>query len=764
MNYDEDLFTQSFMFAPIGLGLVNLEGEWLRVNPALCSMLGYEEQELLKLSFQDITHPEDLAADLALVEETLSGQRRSYRMEKRYYAKDGQILWVQLDVSLVRTNEGEPQFFISQIQDISERKQIVEELEETKTRLQQVMDSMRIGLWSLDLVNNDFVCSDNVPVLCGISEQELKDNPLQWNHNVHEDDYPHTTFDYLMGQLSSGDQVVIEYRKIFSRGEQRWHQMRLYPQFHGDKMTSIKGLITDITSQKETERSLADSENRYKLIAEHTNDLIEILDEHGVILYASPSHQRILGYNPDELVGRHVTELLDPKCHERAAEAICAQANSNHNQIVDVDIIHHSGHIMHYESQGTRYWDERERAVKIIAAGRHIGERKRYELELQRRKELYLKLQDSLDRFTAEIGQVIQKDDLNERFVQELKSIMCTDKVALLRYERASSGYHILHGSNDCGLEIDGQRIEVDKQRIKVGELIREGSVYLSIISESADSIVLVCVTEPEIEDEAMLVWLQTIIRFMNVLYQNFRTIEDLMNELSGLETSLKDNPVWLSRLLFRQSESERSRLSQDLHDGALQGLILWYRKLELIDMAGDKAALNRQVDEIREGLLDIVYQIRLTCNELRPPFIREWGIIEALQALFADTQRRADFAIEFRTNSGKLPLSEEHAVSLYRIVQELLANAEKHSMAASVSISLNSGESGVLLRYEDNGVGTGNQSVNLLPTYSRGMGIYGMKERVRVMGGTIKFRSGLEGFAVDIWLSGQGYHGHCSD
>ncbi|MBN9414167.1 MAG: PAS domain S-box protein [Candidatus Eremiobacteraeota bacterium] len=118
----QERFASAFEFAGIGMALVSLEGRWTKVNRALCDIVGYSEDELLVLTFQDITHPDDLQADLALVGELLSGALPSYTMEKRYFRKDGEAVWILLTASLVRTNAGAPLYFVAQIQDISERR------------------------------------------------------------------------------------------------------------------------------------------------------------------------------------------------------------------------------------------------------------------------------------------------------------------------------------------------------------------------------------------------------------------------------------------------------------------------------------------------------------------------------------------------------------------------------------------------------------------------------------------------------------------
>ena len=119
----DSLFQNAFEHAAIGMALVAPDGKWLRVNRSVCEITGYSEEELLQRSFQDITHPDDLDLDLANVGKMLTGEIDTYQMEKRYFHKNGAIVWVLLSVSLVRDQKGQPRFFISPIQDITSRKE-----------------------------------------------------------------------------------------------------------------------------------------------------------------------------------------------------------------------------------------------------------------------------------------------------------------------------------------------------------------------------------------------------------------------------------------------------------------------------------------------------------------------------------------------------------------------------------------------------------------------------------------------------------------
>ncbi len=130
----EATFEKVFANAPIGIALVGLDGSFLRVNQALCTITGYQEHELTELTFQDITHPDDLDNDVSEASRLLHGEISSYQMDKRYYAKDGHLIWVRLSGSIVRDADGQPLNFIAHIEDISARKRDEELLRRQATR------------------------------------------------------------------------------------------------------------------------------------------------------------------------------------------------------------------------------------------------------------------------------------------------------------------------------------------------------------------------------------------------------------------------------------------------------------------------------------------------------------------------------------------------------------------------------------------------------------------------------------------------------
>lgn len=126
LEFEEEQFRKTFEYATIGMALVGLDGKWIKVNKSLCDMIGYSTKSFLQSSFQDITHPDDLNTDMDLLGEMLSDKRDSYQMEKRYIHKSGTIVWVLLSVSLVKNDKGEALHFVSQINNITSRKEAEE--------------------------------------------------------------------------------------------------------------------------------------------------------------------------------------------------------------------------------------------------------------------------------------------------------------------------------------------------------------------------------------------------------------------------------------------------------------------------------------------------------------------------------------------------------------------------------------------------------------------------------------------------------------
>ena len=128
----KERFRATFEQAAVGIAHVSPEGSFLRINQKFCDIVGYTQKEMLEVTFQDITHPDDLEADLEKVNKLLEGELETYSMEKRYFHKNGSIIWVNLTVSLLRTSAGKPDYFISVIEEITDKKATESQLRKVK--------------------------------------------------------------------------------------------------------------------------------------------------------------------------------------------------------------------------------------------------------------------------------------------------------------------------------------------------------------------------------------------------------------------------------------------------------------------------------------------------------------------------------------------------------------------------------------------------------------------------------------------------------
>jgi diguanylate cyclase (GGDEF)-like protein/PAS domain S-box-containing protein len=175
LRASEATLRTTFEMAPVGIAHVSLDGTWLRVNPRLCGILGYDADELQRMTFQQVTHPDDLQANLSLLREAIEGRRHAYSMEKRYLRKNGGMVWGAITVSVNRPPDGSPAYLITVIEDIHARKQaelaLQRHQEELESRVQQRTRELQHSNAELALEVQQRLHAENV---LRASEQKLQ--------------------------------------------------------------------------------------------------------------------------------------------------------------------------------------------------------------------------------------------------------------------------------------------------------------------------------------------------------------------------------------------------------------------------------------------------------------------------------------------------------------------------------------------------------------------------------------------------------------
>ncbi len=247
----EARFRAAFEQAAVGMAQVGLDGRFLDVNERLCAILGYSREALLALSFQDLTHPDDLAADLARVEALLAGAGERYALEKRYRHQDGSMVWAMLTVSLLRDAAGRPERFVSVVEDISARKAAEAALRESEARFRTLMDAAPVMVWVTDAAGRCSFLNRRWYELTGQSESEALGEG--WLDATDPESRAATAADVRQA-LARREAFRLEYRLRRRDGSLLWVINAGEPRHGaGGEFLGHVGAVFDIADRKEAE-------------------------------------------------------------------------------------------------------------------------------------------------------------------------------------------------------------------------------------------------------------------------------------------------------------------------------------------------------------------------------------------------------------------------------------------------------------------------------------------------------------------------------
>ncbi|WP_162416096.1 PAS domain S-box protein [Cyclobacterium roseum] len=299
-------FASAFDYASIGMALVSTEGKCLKVNKSLCDLLGYEEGELLSKTFQDITHPDDLEKDLMYVQQMLRGEIETYQMEKRYFTKSGELVWVLLSVSLVWENR-EPKHFISQIQDITKNKHFQDLIQIEKDRLQQIIKGTDAGTWEWNVQTGEVLFNEKWANLIGYTLKELEPITIEtWMKFTHPEDLEESNrrlqecFEQKQSQYECACRMkhkdghwvwIMDRGKVFN-----WTEDGLPELMFGSHI--------DISGMKELEEKLSLERQKFYSIFNSTFQFIGFLDLDGTLLEANQTALEFAGLVPEDVIGK----------------------------------------------------------------------------------------------------------------------------------------------------------------------------------------------------------------------------------------------------------------------------------------------------------------------------------------------------------------------------------------------------------------------------------------------------------------------------
>ncbi|BAY09679.1 PAS domain S-box protein [Calothrix sp. NIES-2098] len=379
----EEQFRLTFEQAAIGICHVSLDGNWLLVNQRFCDIVGYEREEVVALTFQDITHPDDLESDLEYVQQLLEGVIPRYSMEKRYIHKNGSIIWINLDVSLLRKTSGEPVYFISTVQDIADRKQAQIAVQQSEERYRSLITATSQIVWTADSQGR----SPDIPSMRAYTGQTAAEVVnLGWLDAIHPEDREKTAQSWMQA-VQTKSLYDVEYRIRGADGNYRYFQGRSVPVLNVDgSIREWVGTCSDIHDRKQAEQALQANNTLLRSILESTPDFIVVKDLEGRHVALNSNLANFLGQPVEEIVGKTDVEILTPE--------VAREIMDKDRQIITTGMTEsYEEDVYQGELRGTflttkgPWRDIQGNILGIVATTRDISDRKQSEIALAKAKE-----------------------------------------------------------------------------------------------------------------------------------------------------------------------------------------------------------------------------------------------------------------------------------------------------------------------------------------------------------------------------------------
>jgi PAS domain S-box-containing protein len=307
-------FSSAFEHAAIGMALIAINSRRLRVNSAFCQMLGYSEAEMLARTVHDVSHPDDVEWDLLQRKRALAGEIETYQWEKRYIHKSGHIVWGYLTCSLVRDPDRKPLHFISQVQDITERKEAERTLRESEERFRALTELSSDWFWQQD-ENFRFVqVPGEATRLSAISRAAIGKAPWELNH-VNMDD---RLWEAHKAQLERHEVFRdVEISLLGRKGSVRHISISGEPIFDSSgRFTGYHGTGRDTTEMHRVSNALRDSEQQLREITDTVPALIAYVDKAQRFRFHNRAYEEGFGLSHEQIDGKTLLEVMGEEFYQ----------------------------------------------------------------------------------------------------------------------------------------------------------------------------------------------------------------------------------------------------------------------------------------------------------------------------------------------------------------------------------------------------------------------------------------------------------------
>ena len=391
----EERFRATVEQAAVGITHPDQTGRYLRVNQKFCEIVGYTASELLSRTWMDVTYPEDIDADLEQNKKLFAGEIDSFKMEKRLLHKNGTVVWVNITVSLIQEPLSGAIYNVVVTEDISDRKKTEAALKESEERFRQLAENIESVFWMVNVQPQEIIyISPAYEKIWGRSCADLYAYGRFFTDSIHPEDRERVIAN-LTRQIESENEI--EYRIVRPDGKIRWIRDRAFPiKNQSGKVYRVVGIAVDITARKQAEKTIRESEERFRQLAENIQDSVWLMSaEFTDLLYLSPAYEQIWGRSREELYAEplKMMEWVHPEdkllLEEAMGRVLQGESTSNEYRIFLPD-----GTIRWLCDRAFPIYDESGKIYRIAGIAEDISDRKFTEARIQaalREKEVLLK-------------------------------------------------------------------------------------------------------------------------------------------------------------------------------------------------------------------------------------------------------------------------------------------------------------------------------------------------------------------------------------
>ncbi len=667
--------------------------------------------------FLNAVYPDDRAAVEKELRKLINGS--PFDIEHRLIV-DGKIKWVRQKAESERRERGDVIRRVGVTQDITAQKQAEAALIENRQLLQSVIDCADTAIFAKDEAGRYILSNRYHADLFNRTPDEVVGHTDTDFNLLAPYAHVYKKNDDIVRQK---DRAVEFEETIPHNGGEHIYLACKYPLHNAEgNIYAVCGISTDITQRKRLEEKLeqrvrertaelADSEAKFRNLVENTMDIPFRIDAQGRLRYIGPQTKRY-GFDPHALADRFFLEFIMADDRARVEAAFNKSLERGETSPVDFRVQAPNGDIVWFDERSTLQYNAHREAIGFTGFLRDVTERKRIEKVLKESEERYRSL------FEAESGAILVFDALTQRFVDVNPA--AEELYGYTRNEFLRLTYWDITCEPQASKAVIKKAIaETLKKPIPLRwHRKKDGSVFPVEISPSKFTL-----------------------EGRTVLGGIMRDITTRIEEQKQRDKHQKRLRRLAARLATAQDE-EQQRIAEGLHDDVAQDLALCNLKLALADREEDPSRANAIREEIGELIHQTAEKIRSLSFELSSSSLFRIGFKEAIVELCNSMTKRYDVSFRVEGNDFSQMIDDTTAAVLFKAVRELFFNVVKHAGTQEATICITSDEKMLTLTVEDRGRGFDRIVDGNFIDMGKGMGLFGIKERLRDLEGKVEIDS----------------------